>query len=94
MIRSAGQTAIDGNRIVRWLDPAPTNSFLCPIFLETNGPLLCCSIVDEVATALFLANGHLGKAADLLKVNESQIKRMVRKSPRLRTLLVRLAEPE
>jgi hypothetical protein len=49
---------------------------------------------DEVATAPYLANGHLTKAADLLKVNPSQIKREVRKSPRLRNLITRLGEPE
>ena len=48
---------------------------------------------DEIATALFLADGHLGKAAEMLKVNVGRLKRPIRRSPKLQRLIERLHEP-
>jgi hypothetical protein len=47
---------------------------------------------DECATAIFLADGKLDKAAELLKVDQRQLKKMIRRIPRLQHLLSRLGE--
>jgi hypothetical protein len=46
--------------------------------------------LDEVATALFLANGDLKAAADLLKVTVAQLKKPIRRTPRLQHLIERI----
>jgi hypothetical protein len=45
---------------------------------------------DEVATALYLANGDLKAAAALLKVSLSRLKKPIRRIPRLQHLLERM----
>jgi len=45
---------------------------------------------DEIATSLFLADGHLGKAAERLKVDEKRIKRSIRGNRSLLRLIGRL----
>jgi hypothetical protein len=45
---------------------------------------------DEVATALFLANGDLKTAADLLKVTTTRLKKPIRQTPRLQHPLERM----
>jgi hypothetical protein len=80
--------------IVKLTRPSPEEFVQLPWFPWHERPATLLLDMDEVATAIYLANGHLAKAADLLKVNPSQIKRAVRKSPRLRNLIARLGEPE
>jgi hypothetical protein len=70
--------------------PSPEEFVPLPYFPWHQRPDTLPLDFDEVATALFLSNGRLAGAADLLKVNQSQIKRAIRKSPRLRTLIERL----
>jgi hypothetical protein len=48
---------------------------------------------DEVATALYLANGDLQAAAARLKVTVAQLKKPIRKTPSLQHLIERLREP-
>jgi hypothetical protein len=84
--RSARQSAVTR--------PSPEEFVPLPYFPWLERPATLALDLDEVATAIYLANGHLAKAADLLKVNPSQIKHEVRKSPRLRNLITRLGEPE
>ena len=47
---------------------------------------------DEAATAIFLAEGDLNRAAKLLKVRLSQHNRLVKQSPRLQRLQERCDE--
>jgi hypothetical protein len=48
---------------------------------------------DEVATALYLANGDLKEAAALLKVTEKALRKPIRQTPRLQHLLERMRAP-
>jgi hypothetical protein len=48
---------------------------------------------DECATALFLANGDVKGAADLLKVTVRQLQKLVRKVHRLQRVIERMKEP-
>jgi hypothetical protein len=45
---------------------------------------------DEIATALYLANGDLKGAAALLKVTEKALRKPIRQTPRLQHLLERM----
>ena len=45
---------------------------------------------DECATAIFLADGKVDRAAERLKVDQRQLKMIIRRIPRLQRLLVRL----
>ena len=47
--------------------------------------------VEGVATALFIADGDLHKAADLYKITPAQLHKAIRKSQRLQNLLKRFA---
>lgn len=49
--------------------------------------------MDELATAMFLANGDLEKAASLYKIDMKRLKAAIRRWPKLQFLLKRLAEP-
>jgi hypothetical protein len=48
---------------------------------------------DESSTALFIAGGDIGKAADLLKVSVKRLKKAIRRSGKLPVLLSRLSLP-
>jgi len=48
--------------------------------------------IEEAATALYLADGHLDKAAAVLKVDVNRLKRAMRGVPKLQRLLERLRE--
>ena len=50
---------------------------------------------EEVATALFLKNGDINRAAERLRVTPARLNKCIRKSPRLIRLQARLtAAPE
>src|SRR6516165_4934604 len=46
--------------------------------------------IDEVATALFLDHGKIDLAAARLKVAPRQVKKLIKQTPKLQTLLTRL----
>jgi hypothetical protein len=46
--------------------------------------------VEEAATALFLENGDVGRAAERLRMTVGQLNRVIRKSPRLQRLIAAL----
>jgi hypothetical protein len=47
---------------------------------------------DEHATALYLANGDLPAAADLLKVTTAQLNKPISRQPRLQQLIMDLRD--
>jgi hypothetical protein len=47
---------------------------------------------DEAATAIFLAEGDLNRAAKLLKVCPTQLNRLVKQSPRLQRIQSKVRE--
>jgi hypothetical protein len=48
--------------------------------------------VEEAATALFLYDGNIDRAATRLKVTSRQLKKTIRRYARLQQLLIRLGE--
>jgi hypothetical protein len=50
--------------------------------------------VEEIATALFVQNGDIAKAAERLRVKPNRLQRTIRKSERLTRLVARLTAPE
>jgi hypothetical protein len=49
---------------------------------------------EEAETALFLAQGNIKRAADLLKVTPARLNKSIRKSYGLQRLIAALAVPE
>jgi hypothetical protein len=75
-------------------EPTPEEFLPLPYFPWISRPESLPLDVDEVATALYLARGRLGAAAERLKVDRVRLKKAIRRSPKLRRLLVRLGHPE
>jgi hypothetical protein len=73
--------------------PQPDEFLPLPYFPWNSRPETLPLDSDEVATALFLGNGHLAKAAERLKVSEKRLKQRIRGVPRLRRLIERLKAP-
>jgi hypothetical protein len=73
--------------------PSPEEFVPLPYFPYDHRPATSPLDPDEVATALFLANGDLKKAAALLKVTAARLTRPIRNTPRLQQLIDRLREP-
>jgi hypothetical protein len=48
---------------------------------------------DECATAIYLDNGDINKAAMRLRITRAKLNRAIRKSPQLQRLIAALAEP-
>ena len=71
--------------------PVPEEFVQLPYFPWDTRPSTVPLDADECATAIYLANGKLDRAAELLKIDQRQLKKMIRRIPRLRHLLVRLA---
>jgi hypothetical protein len=76
-------------------EPTPEEFLPLPYFPWISRPDNLPLDVDEVATALYLARGRLGEAAERLKVDQVRLKKAIRRSPpKLQRLLVRLGHPE
>jgi hypothetical protein len=73
--------------------PAPDEFLPLPYFPWESRPETLPLDADEIATSLFLANGHLGKAAGLLKVSEMRLNRSIRGKQNLLRLIERLKAP-
>ena len=50
--------------------------------------------VDDCATAIFLEEGNVKKAADRLRVTPARLSQTIRKSLRLQRLVAAMTEPE
>jgi hypothetical protein len=72
--------------------PSPDEFVPLPWFPWDSRPDTVPLDTDEIATALYLANGDLQAAAALLKVTVAQLKKPIRKTPRLQQLIERLRE--
>jgi hypothetical protein len=70
--------------------PQPDEFLPLPYFPWNSRPETLPLDADEIATSLFLANGHLGKAAERLKVDEKRLKRSIRRNLNLLRLIERL----
>jgi hypothetical protein len=73
--------------------PQPDEFVPLPYWPWDSRPETLPLSVDESETALFLANGDLQGAADLLKVTVQQLQKLVRKTHRLQSLIKRMREP-
>jgi hypothetical protein len=73
--------------------PQPDEFLPLPYFLWDCRPETLPLDVDEIATALFLGQAHLGKAAERLKVSEKRLKRSIRANPKLLRLIEALKAP-
>jgi hypothetical protein len=71
-------------------EPTPREFLPLPYFPWLSRPDNLPLDEDEVATALYLAHGRLGAAADRLKVDQRRLRKAIRRVARLRRLLVRL----
>jgi hypothetical protein len=72
--------------------PHPEEFLPLPYFPWLSRPDNLPLDVDEVATALYLARGRLGAAAERLKVDDRRLRKAIRRSPKLQRLLVRLGD--
>jgi hypothetical protein len=73
--------------------PSPDEFVPLPYFGWDSRPETLLLDVDECATALYLANGNVKRAADLLKVTERQLQKLVRKHHKLQRVIERMKEP-
>jgi hypothetical protein len=73
--------------------PDPAEFVQLPYFPWDTRPSTVPLDPDECATAIYLSDGKLDRAAELLKIDQRQLKKMIRCTPRLRHLLVRLSAP-
>jgi hypothetical protein len=72
--------------------PDPSEFVPLPYFPWLSRPDSLPLDIDEIATALYLANGDLKAAAALLKVTVVQLRKPIRKTPR-QQLIERLRDP-
>jgi hypothetical protein len=72
--------------------PEPDEFVPLPYFPWKSRPDSLPLDTDEIATALYLANGDLRAAAALLKITLTQLKKPIRKTPRLQQLIERLRD--
>jgi hypothetical protein len=73
--------------------PSPEEFVPLPYFPWESRPDSLPLDQEEVATALYLANGDLKAAADLLKVTMGALKKPIRRMPRLQHLIERMRQP-
>jgi hypothetical protein len=73
--------------------PDPSEFVQLPYYSWSSRPETLPLSVDEVATALYLADGDLKAAAATLKVTLWQLKKLVRKTHRLQVLVEQLRAP-
>jgi hypothetical protein len=71
--------------------PSPDEFLPLPYFPWLSRPTTVPLDVEECATAIYLAKGDIGAAAALLKVSATQLKKVVRRYPRLQRLRADLA---
>jgi hypothetical protein len=72
--------------------PEPDEFVPLPYFPWQSRPDSLPLDTDEIATALYLANGDLQTAAALLKVTVVKLKKPIRKTPRLQQLIEKLRD--
>jgi hypothetical protein len=70
--------------------PSPEEFFPLPWFPWESRPETLPLDQEEVATALFLKNGDINRAAERLRVTPARLNKCIRKSPRLIRLQARL----
>jgi hypothetical protein len=73
--------------------PDPSEFVPLPLFPWTERPATLELDVDEIATALYLANGDLKGAADLLKVVVGRLRKPIRKSRWLQSIIEQMKAP-
>jgi hypothetical protein len=73
--------------------PSPEEFLPLPLYVWLERPATLELDVDEVATALYLSDGNLAAAADLLKVVVGRLRKPIRKSRWLQSLIEQLRAP-
>jgi hypothetical protein len=73
--------------------PEPDEFVPLPYFPWKSRPDSLPLDTDEIATALYLANGDLKAAAARLKVTVAQLRKTIRKTPFLQRLIERSRTP-
>ena len=78
----------------RWFELDPGSYRPLPFFAFDELPLKTPIDIEDAATALFLSDGDLNRAAERLRVKPNRLQRAIRKSERLTRLVARLTAPE
>jgi hypothetical protein len=73
--------------------PKPDEFVPLPYFPWSSRPETLPLDTDEVATALYLANGDLKAAAALLRVTVAQLRKPIRRTHRLQRLIEQIRTP-
>jgi hypothetical protein len=73
--------------------PDPSEFLPLPLFVWDSRPETLPLDTEEIATAIYLSNGDLKAAADLLKVTVWHLRKPIRKTHRLQVLVEQLRAP-